>query len=60
MTLSFDVDEIDPADIDDIDIIIELINEVKMLQKENDGLNRQIKFMEGKERSRMISRMFGI
>jgi hypothetical protein len=60
MTLSFDIDEIDPEDIDDIDIICELINEVKMLQKENDGLNRQIKFMEGKERSRAISRMFGI
>jgi hypothetical protein len=60
MTLSFDIDEIDPADIDDIDIIIELINEVKVLQKENDELKRYIKFMEGKERSRMISSMFGI
>ena len=35
MTLSFDIDEIDPEDIDNIDIIIELINEVKLLQKRN-------------------------
>lgn len=55
MTLSFDIESLDYEDIDDVNIIIELIEEVKLLQKENEALKRQIEFMENKERSRFFS-----